>query len=109
MANRTGMIDAVVDAGADDTAATDSTAALHNAVAMCFGFPTMVQLDAALPPAAKVRVPSRWLYIPPGVYSLQSSLVLQSMLGLVIRGGGMVITRLRGVGGTAASPLVLRV
>ena len=105
MANFTGIIDAVTDAGADNTGATDATTALSNAVAMCFGFSTMPQLDAALPPTSHVRLPSKWLYIPPGTYKLQGSLVLQSMLGLEIRGGGSVITVLACEGGTATSPL----
>jgi hypothetical protein len=64
----TGMIDAVADAGADNTGVTDATLALSNAVAMCFGFSTMAQLDAALPPTTKVRQPTKWLYLPPGTY-----------------------------------------
>jgi hypothetical protein len=103
----TGMIDAVTDAGADPTFATDSTSALSNAVAMCFGYPTMVALDAALPPATNVRQPTKWLYIPPGTYKLLESLTLRSMSGLVIRGGGRFTTTVLSVkGGTSSSPLI---
>jgi hypothetical protein len=102
----TGMIDAVVDGHADSTGISDSTAALSNAVALCFGRATMAELDAALPPSTQVRAPSSWLYIPPGRYRLQSSLVLRSMEGLVVRGGGSVMTQLWCYGGTAAHPLL---
>lgn len=101
----TGMIDAVADAGADNTGATDTTLALSDAVAMCFGFNTMAQLDAALPPLTKVRPPEKWLYIPPGTYRMQGPLVLESMQGLDIRGGGFMITLLVAEGGSAANPL----
>jgi hypothetical protein len=102
----TGMIDAAADAGADPTGAVDSTMALSNAVAMCFGYPTMAALDSALPPARNGRQPTKWLYIPPGTYKLTDSLALTSMQGLVIRGGGRFITSLGFQGGTPAAPLL---
>jgi hypothetical protein len=105
-AHITGMIDAVADAGADNTGVTDATLALSNAVAMCFGFSTMAQLDAALPPTTKVRQPTKWLYLPPGTYQLLEPLVLQSMQGLVIRGGGRFNTALSVQGGTVTSPVL---
>jgi hypothetical protein len=111
----TGMIDAVADAGADNTGATDATTTLGNAVAMCFGYPTMAALNAALPPATTSgRTPMKWLYIPPGEYKLLEALTLQCMVGLVIRGGGgggitpggPALTRLSVEGGTASDPLI---
>jgi hypothetical protein len=102
----TGMIDAVADAGADPTGLSDSATAFSNAVAMCFGYPTMAALDKALPPATKARQPTKWLYIPPGTYKLLHALALTSMQGLLIRGGGRFITVLAVESGSPDAPLL---